>query len=1284
MYKQFTDSQKLACDISRNIAVTAGAGSGKTSVLAERYLWCLENANYQVSRIVAITFTEKAAGEMLGRIRERILDRISHKLGNVALWEAVLEKLPLANISTIHGFCQRLLREFPIEAGVDPDFQVYDEALRRIHLIRLLDTFIQERSDAQDSHLRVLSHLWNSPLTIRNIVLQLIDTRTHSLPWAEQICQDTLPAYLERIHTLVAHLQEHGIRRIASDQQWQDHIEAIRALIPPGDTSKLTSRCLNILEYDQEFREKTEPEQQLLTLRMLRKECRMVTASKAWKEDGRNERLKELFEYLKTFFDQTLPPYEVQEEVEKSGFEMQQALASLVLDAYSLYQQEKARLHKLDFDDLQELTLTLLENPDVHRILSHRYDYLMVDEFQDTNHIQWNIIQKLGETANGPRGNVFCVVGDEKQSIYMFRGAEVSVFGEVRKSLEQINAAHQLVTQPPKIPMLGDPLHHQPEQLSGELIMAENFRSMKPLIAFFNYLFSRLFLSAYDPERPYDVRHQNLIPRIIGTRTSAIGARASCPRSNGGHLARAPKADACAPVELLLAGQPQDTGENAPLLEEPELVALRICELLQQTDEQNNSRRSCKDIAILLRARTRLKDFEDALRHYDIPYIVAGGIGFFQQQEIYDVMNLLRVLVNQRQDIALAGVLRSPLFNFSDDQLFYAADGLPQEKTPHAPKRTLWEKLRFLARSLEEGTRLIPQELDPPQFLRAFTMLNDWKSRADRIPITHLMNDVLDESGLYGSLTANPRSVQAITNIEKLLEIARRFEREGFQALHDFVLYLEQMIEIEEREGEAQAHIEGMDAVQLMTIHAAKGLEFPVVFVPELDRPFNYGMGESVYIDVPKAEVQSPMVAAGIKGLDPEQNFAAVDTVLREYLKRLSLEKTDAEMKRVFYVACTRAKEQLLLSGTLSDRTPKSSWLQWLFDIFPLQESLEQGYMTISGESAEGEAPVELGIPIRTPCSGGQDARAPMQTCSGGQDARAPMQTCSNGHASRVPMDWTLLRENLRPLRERGNERFNLSPSTLHLLLQCPRKYYYQHILHLQDPVFRHMFAAPDQTGEDLQPGTFAARRGTIVHQLFEEQLFDQGETFEEQQETIDHFLETQGISRKDRQVMNLDEAIRNAYQHYVSTGLRELVASSPEIYREYPFQLRVGQAHISGVIDMLFLDPRDHTWTILDYKSNDIERPEVENDVRTHGYDIQMQIYGLAVSRLLPTERVKSLLFFTCPGVWYEQVDMTPEALRRLEQDITEGVMTLSENVVEMCRDTQQCEGCEYRVYKA
>ncbi len=516
--------------------------------------------------------------------------------------------------------------------------------------------------------------------------------------------------------------------------------------------------------------------------------------------------------------------------------------------------------------------------------------------------------------------------------------------------------------------------------------------------------------------------------------------------------------------------------------------------------------------------------------------------------------------------------------------------------------------------------------------------------------------------------------------------------------MHDFVERLDQLIDMEERESEAQLNIEGMDVVRLMTIHAAKGLEFPVVFVPELERPFNYGVGTSAYVDlVDFGEGKQPVV--GLKGLLPaEQQGAAEDTVFRTHLQRLAREKTDAEMQRLLYVACTRAERHLMLSGDLSKKLPASSWLAWLLDVLPIQESLAQRALTITDAEQSFFEPQALTVPIRTSAAYAA-ARLQRRTVPEvspifasllNQPSTSQVMSFGTGEphgpediAGRVA---ALLNRNLRPVRGAENSYVRISPSTIHTLFLCARKYYYQQILNLPDD-------ALEATNRDLdspkildfsaEQGMGGKERGILLHRLFEEGVFDREKPDHILINAANAVLDRMNVPTARRRAMDVETLILRTARHYRETGLQGLLAASPQVYREYAFALRIGQIEVSGTLDVLFWDAERQQWTILDYKSNEIAADEVEAEMTKHRYDIQMQLYALAVSRILNVENLDCLVFFTVPGVVYDAVDVSATARQSLIADIEHRIAAITGDRFDTLDDAQPpCAECAYHTY--
>jgi ATP-dependent exoDNAse (exonuclease V) beta subunit len=427
----------------------------------------------------------------------------------------------------------------------------------------------------------------------------------------------------------------------------------------------------------------------------------------------------------------------------------------------------------------------------------------------------------------------------------------------------------------------------------------------------------------------------------------------------------------------------------------------------------------------------------------------------------------------------------------------------------------------------------------------------------------------------------------------------------------------------------------------------------------------------------------------GLKGLLPDQQ--SEDTAFRTYLKRLNQEKTDAEMQRLLYVACTRAERHLILSGDLSHTLPPNSWVTWLMTLLPLQDALPQSTLTITDDSQTFYEPQSLEIPIRTSSTyrsiiSKRPAPTTPALLSASIESLAEQQRKHSGSTEIQEHVATLLKHNIAPLKGQENEYFRISPSTVHKLFQCPQKYYYQEILKL--PEF------PGKLGERSEenvessrllepteiPRDLGKQRGTILHRLFEEQIFERQQSDDGIVASVNQSLDLMGISPQARRDMQINDVILQAAHSYRQSGLPDLLARSPQVYREYPFLLRLSQVEISGTLDVLFFDPDREQWTILDYKSNEIPAERVPDEIRRHGYDLQMQLYALAVSHVLHTDFPRVMLFFTSPGTLYDTIDLSPAALNQVTHTIEQFFQHLQNDRLHELPDSASCDECRYR----
>jgi ATP-dependent helicase/nuclease subunit A len=708
------ENMKKYLDITKSVIISSPAGSGKTEKLARRYVNLLLNGS-EIEKILAITFTEKAAAEM----KERILNILEKE--NPDLFPKVKEKMPLMRISTIHSFCLKLIKRFCFELGIDPSLEVIDEFNASILWYESVYECLIEEKDSPDLFFEMM--------------------------------------------------KSKGIKG------WDNLFKIL----------------------DEMHRRRPHPD--------------LILNEKHPVEGGEEKKILELYRRC-----------------------------------LKRYKDKKIERHLVDFNDLELLTYeALMKNPQWYNILysfDEHTDHILVDEFQDTSSLQWKIIDKLTEEwrsgigskrDSGKTPTIF-LVGDEKQSIYLFRGANVSVFHEAKNRFSE---------------WLGDEYHFEE--------IRENYRSLPEIIDFTNSLFTRLMTKDL-----YDV----------SWRTKYIPFEAT--RKGVGH------------VELILIEGCESTKKNRE--SEASILSMRIKSLVDHYDVwDEDQKRLCTygDIAILLRKRTHLPTFEDALRRHGIPFIIVKGIGFYDEPEVALLRELLFLLIDPLDDYSLFCVLRSPLFRIDYKILFRIID---------KDNQSLIKKI---------GTS------KNKKIKEAFQYITRWVERSKTTPLAIILEDALSETEAWQYFWEGQRH----SNIKKFIRLIEQYESQGLSNLD----IREKIIKARlSEEAKANINAEGMNAVKIMTVHAAKGLQFPVVFLPSLDED-----------NTPRS---NPLI------IEEEGNKISLtyeeDTkkrIKREHFIRRK-EKELEEEKRLFYVAVTRARDFLCMLGAPKKDTQHKGRLAYITD----------------------------------------------------------------------------------------------------------------------------------------------------------------------------------------------------------------------------------------------------------------------------------------------------------------------------------------------------------------
>jgi len=831
-------ARRLAVDPLRNVALEASAGTGKTRVLVDRYVRLLE-AGVAPRNILAITFTRKAAAEMRQRVMATLRQR--HREGGIspARWREIRDAFGDISISTIDAFCLSLLHEFPLEAGVDPGFDLADETETPRFIESSLDSAlaIGRAISLEDSDVALLFTELGEP-RLRKALTALLDRRL--------VARDALNRFLRgrdmSVNAACARLL-HALRSSMSSIPFQAFI----ATGPAAAGFELIAHEVRELMADAPL-----PPPRLRAL--LDRLADLVLTQKG---EARKRPLHTKAQFRSTADYERhkviiagLGPH-VQSAIETFRRDINLVLARGVRRLFAIAQDEYRRtLDKhgvLDFADLLERTLKLLgqmeEFSRSRYRLESRYEHVLVDEFQDTSRAQWRLVRELvrawsaGEgLSHGPIPPSIFIVGDRKQSIYGFRDAEVSVLDAAADFIDALR---------PDTP--------------ARAAITRSFRSVRELLSFVNDVGEAIEKS---PDRPDAFRY---------TETDAFPTLAGTPTETSA-------------INVATADSDQRQAEAVA-----EEIARLLAEGVSVRDRHTGIRRPIApgDIGVLFRTRESHTLFEAALFKRRVPYYVYKGLGFFDAEEVKDVLAIVAYLADPASNLRAAALLRSRVVRLSDEALKLLAPGLAAALTGETPA----------------NINLLPDD-DRERLLLIRESIAGWIADADQVPPAEIIDRVLAESA-YAVEIGGAGFAQARENLKKIRGLIRRIQNRGYITLGRLADYFAGLAAGGD---ESNAIIDAAEAVNLMTVHAAKGLEFPVVFI------VNIGKGSGGTRD------DIRVTAAPFAGDDDEDADPMVAITDHDNpADRDDDEKEHEETKRLVYVALTRARDRLYLCGTVTN-----------------------------------------------------------------------------------------------------------------------------------------------------------------------------------------------------------------------------------------------------------------------------------------------------------------------------------------------------------------------------
>lgn len=846
------------------LCVDAGAGSGKTRVLVERIVHLVVAQGVPLEQIAAITFTEKAAAEMKARLRKTFRARAQAAIADPGLmsrWRDLEHRVDAARISTIHSFCAGLLREHALYIGIDPDFTVLAETETALMLADSVRTALVALLETRDEDALLLTAEYGTG-PLRGMLEQMLRRASEVRQALEQIPFDDAEALYAAWEDMIAREQRAALKHAAGSAMVLRFLARLEGFAGqcevPADGREVLR--VSMLEHLRALRRA--PEREIKDHLAALTERVGATKKKNWLSEEAFEGLKACQEAVKKFAEKALDLPEIHPEIDRRAADLACALRRVYGHVQRAWDEARRMANGIDFDTLIQQTLHVLrENEAVRVRAAGALRHLLIDEFQDTDRTQLEIARLLCTAPDGPH---FFFVGDPKQSIYNFRGAEVELFREEREATET------------PIPL------------------RENFRTLPELISFINYFF--------------DV---SSILDAVGSFVPMGAGRQPQPRDPYA----APRVEA-----LVVAAEGEDgekRGAEEIRREEARMIAARIRQLCAPDapptvhDEDAGGWRAARpgDIALLFRSTSSLYLYEEALRTAGIDFIATAGSGFHRRQEILDVINLLRVIVNPRDAAALAAFLRSPIGCMSDEGLLLLAG------------------TRGLLPAFLEGDA--PESLsaaDAAALARARTLLDEARAGKHAL-LPDLLAWIYERTQIEAMALDHHYGLQKASNLRKLLALAVDFSAQGRPTLERFVRYLAQVAENEAlREGEALMQPLGSGAVTLMTIHKSKGLEFPVVFVCDMGQGQQEARESALFLNRDLGWALRSADARG-KPFVP----AMAKTIATRQANR-----NEAESARLLYVAMTRARDVLLLCG--KEKPGKGSWFAMLDGVWPVCE----------------------------------------------------------------------------------------------------------------------------------------------------------------------------------------------------------------------------------------------------------------------------------------------------------------------------------------------------------
>ena len=1216
---KWTEEQLKAIETRRcNLLIAAAAGSGKTAVLVERIIRIITNEEdpIDIDRLLVVTFTSAAASEMRERIASAITKALE-KSPNSKNLQKQLTLLSRANITTMHSFCLDVIKNNFHIIDLDPAFRILDETEGMLLRSEVLEELFEDKYENDDKEFLDLVEAYSDSKSddkLKDIVLDLYKF-SMSGPWPQRWLRDKSEEFnintieeLDKsswmkvfIENLVIELQ--GL--ISMEEKALELCEETSGLEPYIDTFRDDITMLRMI-YEHLGAGVEEIYNRLSSasfskLKTVRKNNVSNENVQGRVKSIRDDVKKKINKLRDEIFSMT--PDEMLHSV-KASYTYMKALSSLVIEFQDRFSNAKKEKGALDFNDLEHLCLKILTSEDsgVADNFKEYFDEVLVDEYQDSNAVQEAIIDLVSRKySNDP--NVF-MVGDVKQSIYRFRQAKPELF------LEKYNT------------------YSKKQGKNIKIQLYKNFRSRDEVIKGVNYIF------------------KEIMSRVVGeleyTDEEALNLGASYSKTEDDNYVVGGK------IELNILDKSTEVEEEV-LIEEEDLgtinleariVANRIKELLSNKDGKvfkvldkgTGEYRpvTYKDIVILLRATKNWSEvFLDELGAEGIPVYADTGSGYFESIEIRTIMSLLKVIDNPMQDIPLIALLRSPIMSFSAEDLtnirlvdkdkYFYENIISISKEEFDCEKELIEKCNiFLER------------------------LSVWRKKSIYTPIDEFIWYLYTDTAYYGYVGAMPNGVLRQANLRILFQRAKQYEQTSFKGLFNFINFINKLRKSSGDMGSAKVLGENEDVVRIMSIHKSKGLEFPVVFVCGSGKQFNL-------MDLNNNILYHEELGFGPELVDLDKRVS-YPTLPKEAIKQRIRLETLSEEVRILYVAFTRAKEKLIITGAVNGL---EKWITKCCNAAALDKDIILPSEVLKGKSyldwigmaickhKDGEILREL--------VGSNDIRIKddLSTWSVKTWTKSDLVVDKkDSDVDEINEDNLLINSDCssvdKEIERRLDFRYKFRESTLiksnFSVSELKKKNFEQVPVIDTENLFKEDICNIKPKFLQEERGLTAAEKGTAIHFVMQKIDLSRVNTIEEIKIQLKDFVDMELLSKEEYKVIN-PYKVKKFFISKLGERMLSAYNRGDIVYRELPFYTEIDvhrinpdlpkevegdKVRLQGVIDSFFYE--DNEVILLDYKTDYVEQSNEEELINK--YRIQIQYYKEALEKITKTKIKECYLY--------------------------------------------------------